>query len=77
MNQDDKIKEFQKKIDDLIEERPELAIYQEELQKKLKGITDSKDRLGIIMTMIKNNLLEIQKLFKQIENNTKILGGKE
>lgn len=41
MNQNDKIKEYQKQIEELTKENPELAIFQKELQKLYNQILDN------------------------------------
>jgi len=54
-----KMKELREQIRLLIEEKPELQALQDELDNKLKGVKDHKERARIIQEMLLNTWYRI------------------
>lgn len=62
MNRFEKMKEMRTKIHDLLQERPDLAVLQKELNDKLSNVKDQHERNRIVQEMMLNSWYRITEL---------------
>ena len=62
MNRFEKMKEMRTKIHDLLQERPDLAVLQKELDDKLANVKDQHERNRIVQEMMLNSWYRITEL---------------
>lgn len=63
-----KVWELQRKLNEFLEEHPELREYQDKITKTLQGAGSSHNRLVLLRQMMVEKTMEIQEKFQEIQS---------
>jgi hypothetical protein len=62
------VKELKAQIETMLEERPELKAFQDEIDRRMSKIIDPGARLQVLSFMISGNMMELQDLLATLSS---------